>query len=118
MKKIFLAMLASSVIGMSAGSYAVPVNQNSLANHVVSVQQAKNLADDSLVQLKGHINRSLGDEKYEFQDQTGTIEVEIDHELWHGKALDSKQTVTLIGELDIDYKPLKKVEIDVKEVRF
>ncbi|EPQ0152587.1 NirD/YgiW/YdeI family stress tolerance protein, partial [Acinetobacter baumannii] len=26
--------------------------------------------------------------------------------------------VTLIGEVDIDYKPLKRVEIDVDQVQF
>lgn len=118
MKNMLIAALASASMAISAVSYAVPVNQHSVANHVISVEQAKNLADDAMVQLKGHIVRSLGDENYEFKDQTGSIEVEIDHELWHGKVVDSNQVVTLIGEIDIDYKPLKKVEIDVKEVKF
>lgn len=85
---------------------------------VTSVKQAHQLRDDSKVLLKGQVVKSLGDEKYEFRDATGTIRVEIDDELWGNRTLSPTQTVTLIGEIDIDYKPTKRVEVDVDEVRF
>jgi uncharacterized protein (TIGR00156 family) len=117
MKTPILMLLAAAGLAM-ATAHAVPVNQQAIADRVLSVAQAKTLADDSMVQLKGHIVRAMGDEKYEFKDQTGNIVVEIDHELWQGKALQSNQLVTLIGEVDIDHTPLKSVKIDVKQVQF
>ncbi|MDB0155819.1 hypothetical protein CTY75_25255, partial [Acinetobacter baumannii] len=38
--------------------------------------------------------------------------------LWQGRPVSANTNVTLIGEVDIDYKPLKRVEIDVDQVQF
>jgi len=42
----------------------------------------------------------------------------IDDDLWMGKPISAKTPVTIIGEIDIDYKPAKRVEVDVNEVKF
>lgn len=119
MKKFAAAVLAVATIG-SASTVTLAndvVNQAAFAQ-TVSVKQALNLADDSKVQIKGYVVKALGDEKYQFRDATGSIKVEIDDELWNGKAVSAKTPVTIIGEIDIDYKPTKRVEIDVDQVRF
>ncbi|KAA8732156.1 NirD/YgiW/YdeI family stress tolerance protein [Acinetobacter qingfengensis] len=119
MKKMILSIVSAGAIFVAMNSaYATPVNQQAIAGKVSSVQQVKALKDDTIVQLKGKIVRDLGNEKYEFKDQTGNIVVEIDHELWHGKPLHANQPVTLIGEVDVEYQPLKKVEIDVQQLKF
>ena len=119
MNKVFCAVvLAASMVGMTH-VYAAPVNAQALTpNEVTSVKDALNLKDDSKVLLTGQVVKSLGNEKYEFRDATGSITVEIDDELWKGQELSAKQTITLVGEIDIDYKPTKRVEVDVDEVRF
>ena len=95
------------------------VNQQALApTQTTSVKQALTLKDDSPVMLKGYIVKATGDEKYQFRDNTGTITVEIDDELWQGKPVSAKTPVVIIGEVDIDYKPAKRVEIDVDQVQF
>ena len=76
------------------------------------------MKDDAPVMLKGQVVKSLGDEKYQFRDATGTITVDIDDELWQGRAISPTTTVTLIGEVDIDRIPTKRVEIDVDSVQF
>ena len=43
----------------------------------ITVAEAKNLADDTAVELVGRIEKSLGDEKYNFVDATGSIVVDI-----------------------------------------
>lgn len=120
MKKIVLSVFTS--IGMFAAMplYATtPINQQALApSTVTEVKHLSHLKDDSKVMLKGQVVKSLGQEKYEFRDSTGTVTIEIDDELWGGRALLPTQTITLIGEVDIDYKPIKRIEIDVDEVRF
>ena len=46
------------------------------------------------------------------------LKKEIDDELWQGKAISATTPVVIFGEVDIDYKPMKRVEIDVDRVQF
>nr|WP_314368676.1 NirD/YgiW/YdeI family stress tolerance protein [uncultured Acinetobacter sp.] len=95
------------------------VNQEALApTQVITVKQALTLKDDTPVQLKGYVVKATGDEKYQFSDQTGMITVDIDDDLWQGKPISAKTPVIIIGEIDIDYKPTKRVEVDVDQVQF
>lgn len=126
------AILAAGFAAVSAASMANPAAQAPAApehaghqavNHMafaqaVTVKQALTLKDDSKVELKGHVVKALGDEKYEFRDSTGSMTVEIDDKLWHGKKVSAKTPVTLSGEVDIDYKPAKHVSIDVDALKF
>lgn len=115
MKTIISAGLATA----TTAAMATPaVNQNAITAKVTTVKQALSLKDDTRVQLKGSVVKSIGDEKYQFRDHTGSITVDIDDELWQGKAVSANTPVTLIGEVDIDYKPAKRVEIDVDSVQF
>lgn len=114
--KIGMVIMFSSMATVATANNQV-VNQSALTQSV-TVQQALNLADKSKVQIKGNVIKNLGNEKYQFRDQTGTIMVEIDDELWQNKAVSSSQIVTLIGEIDIDLKPTKHVTIDVDQVKF
>lgn len=106
---------AVAPVNTSAGQV---VNQNAIAPAWVTVKQALNLQDDSRVVLKGNIVKSLGNEKYIFQDKSGSMTVEIDDELWNGRAISPNTLVTIDGEVDIDYKPMKRIEIDVDYVSF
>lgn len=81
----------------------------------VSVAEAKKLRDDSPVVLKGNIVKSLGDEKYEFADNSGTMTVEIDAKIWGSVSVSEKDLVEITGELD---KSLPKfTEVDVKTIK-
>ncbi|NHB58315.1 NirD/YgiW/YdeI family stress tolerance protein [Acinetobacter sp. 194] len=111
-------VLAIGLAGATTLSMANAVNQNAIAPKTATVKQALTLKDDTKVQLKGFIVKSIGDEKYQFRDNTGTMTVDIDDELWNGKAISATTPVTILGEVDVDYKPTKRVEIDVDGVRF
>ena len=93
--------------------------QAKAAQHGVTVKQALSLKDDTKVQVTGYIVKALGDEKYQFRDSTGSITVEIDDKLLHGKKISAKTPVTLMGEVDVDHKANQavKVEIDVDHVK-
>ncbi len=120
----FAAASAASMASPAAQAPAAPAHaEHQAVNHMafaqaVTVKQALTLKDDSKVELKGHVVKALGDEKYEFRDSTGSITVEIDDKLWHGKKVSAKTPVTLSGEVDIDYKPAKHVSIDVDTLKF
>ncbi|MEG2695797.1 MAG: NirD/YgiW/YdeI family stress tolerance protein [Acinetobacter sp.] len=113
------AVLAVGLIGATTFVNAnTAVNQSALTPSLTTVKQALTLKDNTKVQLRGHVVKATGDEKYQFRDNTGSITVDIDDELWQGKPISANTTVTLIGEVDVDYKPTKRVEIDVDSVKF
>jgi uncharacterized protein (TIGR00156 family) len=62
------------------------------------VEAAKDLRNDYPVILRGKIERFLGDEKYLFTDETGSVIVEIDDRLWRGFSADQNDTVEITGE--------------------
>ena len=80
----------------------------------VSVLRSKLLSDDSLVILQGRILRFMGDNKYLFSDNTGTITVEIENWVWRGLSAGENDIVEISGEVDRDFL---RVEIDVWNIR-
>lgn len=77
---------------------------------LTTVQQAREMRDDSHVALRGNIVQHLGKDKYLFRDGTGTVTVEIDHDKWAGQDVGPDDTVEIYGEVDKDWN---SVEIDV-----
>ena len=118
MNLVVKTMILVGLVGTVTLAAANDAVNKSALHKQVTVQQAMTLKDDTNVQLKGYVVKSIGDEKYAFKDSTGTITVDIDDELWQGKAISAKTPITIIGEVDVDYKPLKRVEIDVEAVKF
>ncbi|CAK7045458.1 MAG: Protein YgiW [Desulfovibrio sp.] len=76
-----------------------------------TVEQAKKLRDDTAVALRGNIVRHLGKDKYEFQDHTGTVTIEIDDKDWRGVTVEPGDTVEIFGEVDRDLTRMK-IEVD------
>jgi uncharacterized protein (TIGR00156 family) len=70
--------LVGNAIAQVAGGFQGPGISDS------TVADALKLPDDTPVVLKGKIEKSLGNEKYQFSDGTGVIVVEIDNEEWRG----------------------------------
>ena len=79
----------------------------------VSVKQALDSWDDTAVIMVGKIDKGLGDEKYSFSDETGTIVVEIDDEDWRGLVVSPNDIIEIHGEVDKDFM---RTEIDVNRV--
>ena len=111
--------LIAGLVGTTTFAVAnTAVNQQALAPTQTTVKHALTLKDNTPVQLKGYVVKATGDEKYQFRDSTGTMTVDIDDDLWQGKPVSATTFVTLIGEIDIDYKPTKRIEVDVDQVKF
>ena len=74
--------------------------------------------DDAPVMLTGHIvERVAGsDDKYNFRDATGTIVVEIDHEVFAGRTVTPADRVRLSGKLDKEMMDPTKVDVKVLEI--
>lgn len=83
------------------------------SQQVSTAEQAKQMSDEKKVRLRGYIVQSLGGEDYLFQDETGTIAIEIDYKRWRGQIITPDDLVELYGEIDKDWK---SIAIDVKHV--
>ena len=81
---------------------------------VTTIRDIKSMKDNTPVQLEGYITKSLGDDKYTFTDNTGSITVEIDDEDWKGVDVTPADKVRLNGEID---KDLLKTKVDVHSVQ-
>lgn len=77
---------------------------------IVSVKQVKEMRDDVNVVVEGKIIQRIGDDKYLFEDSTGSITVEIDDKDWRGQTVTPSDTVKLYGEVD---RGIMKTEIEV-----
>lgn len=114
-----LAVTSPMVMAHHTPEHTAETLQNKLAKDVAT---AKLRADGAPVQLKGYLIKKTGDERYTFEDRTGSITVEIDDELIKNRKIkvDGNKTkaVTLIGEADVEMKDgLRLVKIDVKKIR-
>jgi uncharacterized protein (TIGR00156 family) len=81
---------------------------------VLTVQEVKDQQNDgNVVMLEGYIVKSLGDEHYLFQDDTGEIQVEIEDEVWQGQEVNRDTKVRIEGVVDED---LTSVNIEVSKI--
>jgi uncharacterized protein (TIGR00156 family) len=111
---IMAVLSAASVFGQ--GFTGPGAGTASRQVRTVTVAQARNLPDNSLVVVTGNIVQSQGRERYTFRDSTGDITVEIDRDLWIllGLSADPADHVEIRGEIDIEHRA---AEIDVKYIR-
>jgi uncharacterized protein (TIGR00156 family) len=113
MKRFALVLLAPlfSTAVLAANGYTGPGAQAA----ITTVAAALKANDDTPVVLQGQITKRLNDEMYEFKDATGTIQVEIDDELWPAQAVSETATVKLTGEVDRDLTS-REVDVDYLEL--
>ena len=117
MKKTILALLAAVAViataqAQTGGGFAGP---GPGGNAATTIKEALKLRDESMVVLQGRIVASLGDEKYTFQDATGSVMVEIDDDEWRGITVTPDTTIEIVGELDKEL--FEATKIDVKSFR-
>ena len=80
----------------------------------ITVAEALNLRDDTPVILRGRILRFLGNERYLFSDDTGTITVEIERRVWGSLVISENDLVEISGEIDRDRN---RIEVEVDRIR-
>lgn len=80
---------------------------------ITTVSAAQEAVDDSWVILSGTILRQVGEERYLFQDATGTMVVEIDHEDWGNVTVNPETILRISGEIDREWGT---TEIEVKQI--
>ena len=112
MNKFNLLLTAAAVV-FSTPAMARNSDGGFVDVNVITVEEAKNMNDDAYVILQGYITDRNGDEKYVFQDKTGSITVEIDDDDWDGVDVSPADLVEIQGEIDNGWTA---VEIDVDTI--
>ena len=107
--------LSLSAPVLAAGFQNAPAGQqggfSGPGQTVGTATAASQMRDDVKVRLRGNIINHLGGEKYTFQDSTGTIVVDIDHDKWGGQTITPTDTIEIYGEIDRDWNSVE-VEVD------
>ncbi|MDR2193180.1 MAG: NirD/YgiW/YdeI family stress tolerance protein [Treponema sp.] len=110
-KKLYVYAALAAILACTSPTLNAQEGYKGPGADVVTVAEAKTLRDDYPVIVRGKIERYLGDEKYVFADDTGTIIIEIDDRLWRGISVDQNDTVEILGEVD---RGFTRVEIRSK----
>ncbi len=101
-----LAIAQGGYVNDSASGYVHQGNTIKLS----TIKQALGFADDAKVRLQGKLVKQVSKDKYQLQDNTGTVVVEIDQDKWRGQIVGPQDIVELYGEID---KNRHGVEVDV-----
>ncbi|MDR2191298.1 MAG: NirD/YgiW/YdeI family stress tolerance protein [Endomicrobium sp.] len=111
MKKGLIACFIAGLFLTALAASAVKAGYVGPGALRVSVAEAKKLKNNKPVILSGKIEKFLGDEKYLFSDNTGTIQLDIDDEIWKGLSVDQNDTVEISGEIDKEFTGIE-IEVD------
>jgi len=114
MSKKFLIFLPILILVSLINLTAQPGGFTGPGLLVGTIQEARTFRDGTPVLLQGRILRSLGDEKYLFADDTGTIVVEINERLWRGITVSENDRVEIVGEVE---KEFLRIEIEASRIR-
>jgi uncharacterized protein (TIGR00156 family) len=114
MKMKYLICLVGLLVSVGLSANAQQGGYKGPGAVTTTVAEAKNLRDDTPVILQGKIERSLGDEKYLFSDDTGNIVIEIDNRIWGGLSVDENEAVEINGEIDREFRRNK---VEVRTIR-
>ena len=113
MKKIFaltLLMLSlvmtTNAIAKNKGGFKGPGTKST------TVVDAHKLNEDTPVTLKGKIEKSLGGDKYQFNDGTGIIVIEIDDDEWEGLIVTPNNIIEITGEIDKNMMSAPTVDVE------
>lgn len=91
---LFLPLFAPQLTKADQALSGVPPEPKTVEAALVAPSATK-------VELTGHIIKRISRTEYLFQDQTGTIKVDIDRELFQDRTITPEKKIQIIGTLDI-----------------
>ncbi len=113
MKKVYLLAVATAFCsGVAFAENSMHQSTYSGTPMMVTVEQISTMPDDTDVMLRGYIVDSLGNERYVFQDNSGSITLEIDDEKWGDEMILTSDMVEIHGEIDSDGN-VHTIDVDV-----
>ena len=70
---------------------------------ITTIAQAKSMYDDSRVILEGYIVTQIDDDEFTFQDNTGTIRIDVEDHAWNGLSVTRNDKIRIYGKLDKEF---------------
>ena len=77
----------------------------------ISVKQALQAADNSMITLVGNITQQIDDDEFWFTDGTGQIRVEIERQVWNGLNIGPNDKIRIFGKLDNEMFDRAELEV-------
>ncbi|MGL4754934.1 MAG: YgiW/YdeI family stress tolerance OB fold protein [Aeromonadaceae bacterium] len=108
MKKVVLCISLFPLLPLDAAFTGDVIERH------VQISKALKLPDDSYVTLHGFITKHLSDDSYLFMDSSGSITVEIEHDIWRGLDVSPLDHVRIRGKIDKNWNR-PEVEVDYIE---
>ena len=105
-----LAIMCGAFIANAASSTSENSNKP-----ISQVSDVKNMSDNSTVYIQGYLIQNLGNEMYTFQDDSGTMTVEIDDNLMGSNMYSPTTLVWIAAEVD---KQGDVVALEAEEIQF
>ncbi|MDR2137497.1 MAG: NirD/YgiW/YdeI family stress tolerance protein [Synergistaceae bacterium] len=113
-RALLLALALMMGVGFGAEAAFVPNRGERPMEKVNTVEETKTLPDDAHVVLQGYIVDHVRSDHYTFEDDTGSVTVEIDDDEWRGLIVSPADRVEIRGEVDRD---LLTMEVEVEYIR-
>lgn len=116
MKNKILSILAvaAMMFGVTSANAASMAYDNT-EKTVSQVSEIKNMPDESMVYIQGYLIQNLGNENYTFQDDSGTMTVEIDDDLMANNTYSPTALVWIAAEVDNEGDV---ISLDAEEIQF
>jgi uncharacterized protein (TIGR00156 family) len=116
MKKLFITcglVLALSAVHVAQALSKHQGGYQNAAMPIMNISEVMVLQDDAPVKVAGKITKQVKGDKYQLEDASGTIIVEIESEAWGGNTITETDEVIILGEVDKDHNA---TEIDAHAV--
>ena len=116
MKNKILSFIAAGamIFGAFAANASSSASDDS-TKPISHVSDIKNMPDDSMVYIQGYLIQNLGNENYTFQDDSGTMTVEIDSDLMDNNMYSPTTMVWIAAEVN---KEGDIVALEAEEIQF
>ena len=119
MRKMLYIMSLALVAGFAflsvanAGKHSKGGGYQNSNMPISTITQVLVMEDDMPVKVEGKLTKQVKGNKYQLEDPSGMIMVEIDEEDWNGNTITEQDMVIIYGEVD---KDKNGTEIDAKSV--
>lgn len=116
MKNKILSILAvAAMMFWVTSANAASMASDNTEKTVSQVSEIKNMPDESMVYIQGYLIQNLGNENYTFQDDSGTMTVEIDDDLMANNTYSPTALVWIAAEVDNEGDV---ISLDAEEIQF
>lgn len=118
MKFKFLSLLAALGVMYGTLSDATAGNMptsTGAEKPISQVSDVNSMPEDTTVYIQGYLIQNLGNEMYMFQDDSGTIAIEIDDDLLASNAVAPNALVWIVAEVNKDGQV---TSLEAEEIQF